>query len=164
MRRETSFALIAALIVVLLVSVVTQVWAFPAMVQRIATTFPEVEPLVAPGIAWGVIAIACWQAIAVIGLRLVVISRDHRLNASDYGWLRAIIGCLLAFVVLVASAFIALSVMGYSTPAMLGLIGAGLLALIAAGGLGLFLWTRPLARHYSHAGGCKRDVNPEPTG
>jgi drug/metabolite transporter (DMT)-like permease len=148
MRRRSSVALIAVLIVVLVVSVVTQVWAFPAEVQRIATTFPEVEPLVVPGVVWGVVAIACWQAIAVIGLRLVVLSRDHPLNASDYGWLWAIIGCLLAFIVLVVAAFIVLSVLGYSPPAMLGLIGAALLALIAAGSLGLFLWNRPLARHY----------------
>jgi drug/metabolite transporter (DMT)-like permease len=163
MRRRSSFALIAGLIVVLLVSVVTQLWAFPAEVQRIATTFPEVEPLVVPGVIWGVIAIACWQAIAVIGLRLVVLSRDHRLNASDYGWLWAIIGCLLAFLVLVVSAFLALSVMGYSTPAMLALIGVGLVTLIAAGWLGLFLWTRPLARQYWNAQGRRvhpRDLKP----
>jgi hypothetical protein len=31
---------------------------------------------------------------------------------------------------------------------MLALIGVGLVTLIAAGWLGLFLWTRPLARQY----------------
>ena len=150
MRRASSFALTAVLLVVLLVLVVVQVWALPSEVQRIVATFPEVEPLAVPAVIWGVIAIACWQAIAVIGLRLVMLARDRRLNASSYGWLRGIIGCLLAFVGLVASAFIALSVMGYSTPVMLELIGVGFVALVAAGSLGLFLWTRPLARHYSH--------------
>jgi hypothetical protein len=150
MRRGNSVALTAVLIVVLFVSVFMQAWAFPTEVGRVVATFPEVEPLAVPSVIWGVIAIACWQAVAVIGLRLAFLARDHRLNASAYGWLRAMIGCLLGFIVLVASAFVALSVMGYSTPVMLGLIGAGLLALIAAGALGLFLWTRPLARHYSH--------------
>jgi quinol-cytochrome oxidoreductase complex cytochrome b subunit len=70
-------------------------------------------------------------------------ARHHRFNASAYGWLRAIVGCLLAFVVLAVAAFIALNVMGYLTAGvMLGLIGAGLIALIAVGSLVLFLATR----------------------
>ena len=142
MRRGISFALIAVLLVLLLLSVFTQVWVLPSAVENVAAVFPEVKPLVVPSVIWGVIAIACWQAIAVIGLRLVMLARDHRFDASAYRWLWAMVGCLLAFIVLVASAFIALSVMGYSTPAMLGLIAGGLLAAIAAGSLVLFLGTR----------------------
>jgi hypothetical protein len=42
------------------------------------------------------------------------------------------VGCLLAFIVLVVSAFIALNLMDYATPGvMFGLIGGGLMALIA---------------------------------
>ena len=142
MRRGISFALIAVLLVLLLLSVFTQVWVLPSAVENVAAVFPEVKPLAVPSVIWGVIAIACWQAVAVIGLRLVMLARDHRFDASAYGWLWAMVGCLLAFIVLVTSAFIALSVMGYSTPAMLGLIAGGLLAAIAAGSLVLFLGTR----------------------
>jgi hypothetical protein len=148
-RRRISFALTAALLVLLLVSVFTQVWILPAEVERVVAVFPEVEPLAVPSVIWGVVAIACWQAVAVMGLPLVIRARDRRLDVSAYGWLRAMVGCLLAFVVLVVTAFIALTVMRYTTPGvMLGLIGGALLALIAVGSLALFLGTRPLARHY----------------
>ncbi|MET3921076.1 DUF2975 domain-containing protein [Arthrobacter sp. UYEF20] len=150
MGRRTSFALTAVLLVLLLLSVFTQVWVLPSAVERMAAVFPEVKPLVVRSIIWGVIAIACWQAVAVIGLRLVIRARDHRFDASSYRWLRAMVGCLPAFIVLVVSAFIALNVMGYTTPGvMLGLIAGGLMALIAVGSLVLFLGTRPLVRQHS---------------
>ena len=144
MRRGTSFALTAVLLVLLLLSVFTQVWVIPSEVESVVAVFPEVKPLAVPSVIWGFIAIACWQAIAIIGLRLVMLARDPKVDVSAcYGWLRAVVGCLLAFIVLVASAFIALSVMGYTTPGvMFGLIGGGLVALIAAGSLVLFLGTR----------------------
>ncbi|WP_035880912.1 DUF2975 domain-containing protein, partial [Cryobacterium sp. MLB-32] len=129
MRRWTSFALNALLLVLLVLSVFAQAWALPHEVDTLVSVFPEVKPLAVPSIIWGVVAIACWQAVALIGLRLVVLIRDHRFDSSSYGWLRAMVGCLLAFIVLVVSAFIALSVMGYTTPGvMYGLIAGGLVA------------------------------------
>ncbi|KFF58128.1 hypothetical protein JF66_20965, partial [Cryobacterium sp. MLB-32] len=93
---------------------------------------------------------ACWQAVALIGLRLVVLIRDHRFDSSSYGWLRAMVGCLLAFIVLVVSAFIALSVMGYTTPGvMYGLIAGGLVALIIVVSLMVFLGANSVIRQYS---------------
>ena len=92
--------------------------------------FPEVSPIPVPSIVWGVIAIACWQAVVLIGLRLAVLARSHKFGPPAYGWLHAIVGCLLVFIVLVVSAFIALNVMAYGTPGvLLGLIGGGLIAL-----------------------------------
>ncbi|MBG0740639.1 DUF2975 domain-containing protein [Paeniglutamicibacter antarcticus] len=152
MRRGTSFALLTGLLVLLLFSVFVQVRALPAEVQRVTAVFPEVIPIEVPSVVWGVIAIACWQAVALIGLRIVVLARDHKFDPSAYGWLRAIVGCLLLFIVLVVSAFIALNVMGYGTPGvLLGLIGGGLMALIGASSLALFLGTRPFRGNYSHA-------------
>ncbi|MDQ1597305.1 MAG: hypothetical protein QOI70_729 [Microbacteriaceae bacterium] len=151
MRRGIFFAVTSVLLVLLLLSVFTQVWALPAEVGRVVAVFPEVKPLAVPSVIWGVIAIACWQAVGVIGLRIAVLARDRRFDASAYGWLRAMVGCLLVFIVLIVSAFIALNVMGYTTPGvMLGLIGGGLIALVAVGSLVLFLVTRPALRHYSH--------------
>lgn len=152
MRRAIAIALTAVLLAVILVSVLIQVWVLPAGVQRVVAVFPEVQPLAVPSVIWSVIAIACWQAVAVIGVRLSGLAREHRLDTSSYGWLRAIVGFLLAFVVLVVSAFVALTVMEYATPGvMLGLIGGGLAALIAVGSIVLFLGTRPLARQYRHS-------------
>lgn len=143
MRRGTSFALTAALLVLLVGSVFTQVWALPAEVRIVGVVFPETRPIAVPSIIWGVVAIACWQAVALICLRIVVLARHGRFNSSVYGWLRAIVGCLLAYLVLVVGAFIALSVMGFMTAGvMLGLIGTGLIALFAVLSLLLFLGTR----------------------
>ncbi|MCU1584554.1 MAG: hypothetical protein JWM49_1110 [Microbacteriaceae bacterium] len=150
MRRGNFFAVTAVLLVLLLLSVFTQVWALPSAVESVVAVFPEVKPLAVPSVIWGVIAIACWQAVGVIGLRIAALARDDRFDASAYGWLRAMVGCLLVFIVLVVSAFVALNVMGYTTPGvMLGLIGGGLIAVIAVGCLVLFLVTRPALRHYS---------------
>lgn len=147
MRRDTSYALSAILVVLLLLSLFGQLRVFPASVDRIVAVFPEVEPLALPAVLWGVAAIACWQAVAVIGLRLISRARRHGFDASTTNGIRAMIGCLLVFVALVVSAFIALNVMGYTTPGvMYGLIGVGLVALIVVGALGLFLRTRPRSR------------------
>lgn len=136
MTRRTSFALIAGLRILLLMSVFAQVWIIPSAVERAVAVFPEVEPLAVPAIIWGICAIACWQAIAVIGLRLVICARDHKFDPSTDKWQRAMVGCLLAFLALVVAAFIALNVLAYTPPGvMLGLIAGGLIALIAASSL-----------------------------
>ncbi len=151
MRRGISISITALLLVLLLLSVMTQVWVLPSQVARVVVVFPEVKPLAAASVIWGVVAIACWQAVAIIGLRLVILVRDHRFNSSSFGWLRAIVGCLLAFIVLVVSAFIALSAMGYATPAMLGLVASGLVALIIVVALVVFLGANSVVRQISRA-------------
>lgn len=149
MHRKISFALPAVLLVLLILSVITQVLVLPSEVKNVVEVFPEVDPIAVPSIIWGVLAIACWQVAAVIGLKIIHLARDHGLDASNYGWIQAMIVCMLTFALLVVAAFITLNVMGYATPGvMLGLIGAGILAMIAAGSLALFLGTRPLARQY----------------
>lgn len=151
MARRTAFALTAGLLVLLVSSVFAQVWLVPSAVEKAVAVFPEVRPLAVPAILWGICAIACWQAIAVIGLRLVVRARDNRFDSSANKWLGAVIGCLLVFIVLVVAAFIALNVLGYTTPGvMLGLIAGGFTAIIAATSLVLFLGTKPTMRQYSH--------------
>ncbi|WP_255579375.1 DUF2975 domain-containing protein [Cryobacterium sp. PAMC25264] len=137
-------ALTALLIVVLCVAVLVQVWVLPAAVATVVATFPVVTPIALPGVIWGVLAIACWQAIAVIGLRLVALAKAHRLEGALRGWLRAIVGCLLVFVLLVAAAVIALNVLEYATPGlMFALLGSGLLAVVAAVAVLLHLGAGP---------------------
>lgn len=149
MSRRNLFAVTAVLLILLILSVFTQVWLLPSEVKNVVAVFPETNPIAVPAIIWGAVAIACWQVVAVIGLKLVHLARDHGLDASNYGWIQAMIGCIVAFIVLVVVAFIALNVLGYTTPGvMLGLIGGGVLAMIVAGSLALFLGTRPLARQY----------------
>ena len=136
MSRGSFFATSAVLVVVLVTSVLIQVWVLPAEAASVSAVFPEVALLVVPGITWGVLAIACCQVAAVFGLRVVVLARQRRIELVR-GWLCAMVGCLIAFLVLAVAAFIALSVMGYTTPGvMLGLIGGGLLGLVVVGALG----------------------------
>lgn len=143
MHRGTAFALVTLLLVLLLVSVFLQVWVLPREIERATTTFPETEPLAMPGLIWGVSAIACWQAIVVIGLRLVALARDDKFEESAYGWFRAIVGCLLVFIVLVVLAITTLAVKGYSSPATPELALLGILTLIPA----VALVVSPATRH-----------------
>ena len=48
-----------------------QAWLLPAEIRSVAATFPEVEPLARPAITWGAVAIAGWQAAAVIGRGII---------------------------------------------------------------------------------------------
>lgn len=144
--RRTLFALVAFL----LLSVLVQVWVLPAAVERAVSLFPEVGPLAAPAILWGVCAVLCWQVIAVIGLQLVRRALENRAGSSTHRWIGAVIGCLLAFAALVAFAFIALNETGYTPPGvMLALVTGGLIALISAGALALFLGSSPSLSVYS---------------
>ncbi|MCU6480109.1 DUF2975 domain-containing protein [Arthrobacter sp. A2-55] len=150
MRRGIAFAVVGVLLVLLL-SIIAQLWLLPAEIRSVAATFPEVERLAAPAIIWGAVAIACWQAIALIGLRLAAPLRRGEFGPAWYGWLRGMLGCLMAFLALVVAALIALNVMGYATPGvMLGLLGSGIIAAVGAGSLALFLESRPQA-HFRHA-------------
>ena len=110
MRRRNLFALTAVLLVLLVLSVVTQVWILPSEARSVVAVFPEVTPIAVPSVIWGVFAIACWQVAAVIWLKLVHLARDHGLDASNYGWIQAMIGRRLAFIVLVVAAFITLNI------------------------------------------------------
>jgi hypothetical protein len=150
MRRTLSFTLIAVLLGALLLSVFAQAWGLPATVLNVAATFPEVQPIVIPSIIWGIVAIACWQAVAVIGLRIAALARDRTFNASAYGLLRAAIGCLITYIVLAVFAHAALTVLGWATAGVvLGLFGSGLLALSIVGSLAYFLLSKPAAAHYT---------------
>jgi hypothetical protein len=148
--RRTLFALFVALLAFLLLSILVQVWVLPKAVARAVSLFPEVGPLAAPAIVWGICAILCWQVIAVIGLQLVRRALEPRADSSTHKWISAVIGCLLAFIALVALAFIALNAAGYTPPGvMLGLVTGGLVALVSAGALALFLGNSPSLRVYS---------------
>ncbi len=146
--RGILFALVVALVALLLLSVVVQVWVWPAAVERTVSLFPEVGSLAGQAILWGVCAVLCWQVIAVIGLELVRRALGNRADSSIRRWIGAVIGCLLVFAALVTVAFIALNERGYTPPGvMLGLVTAGLIALISAGALAVFLGSNPPIEH-----------------
>ena len=141
MRRGVWLAM-AILVLLLAVSVATQFWLLPTEVRKAVEEYPVLEPLAAPGILWEIAAIACWQAVGLIGLRVVALVRDRRFSASAYGWLWAMMGFLIAFIVLVAGAFIGLQASGFWSP-VLGfmLVAAGLVGVIGVTFLAIFLAT-----------------------
>jgi hypothetical protein len=148
MSRTSSILITAQLLAALLLSLLLQIWVLPQSVQAIATTFPEVQSLVVPGIIWGVAAIVCLQAIVVVGLRMVRRVRGAGASTSTikktiYRSLWIVVCCLLAFLALVIAAYATLAVLGYSTPLMLWLLAAGILTAAAASALALFLGSRP---------------------
>jgi hypothetical protein len=146
MSRATSTGIAALLIAALFGTIAAQLWVLPSAVHRVAAVFPEVGPIVVPSIVWGVVAIACWQAVGIIGLRLVTLDRAGRLDVPTRGWLRAAIGCLALFFLLVAFAYAALTVLQWATPGvMLGLIAAGLVCVAAIVGLAVLLANAPNA-------------------
>jgi hypothetical protein len=143
MRRGSSFTLIAVILLALALSVFAQVRVLPTEVGKVVDMFPEVQPLAVPSVVWGVLAIAFWQLVAIIALHLLGLARNHKFEAAAKVWILAIIGCLIAFLVLVVSAFIALAMMNYGTPgAMFGLLGGGILAVVAVTSLVAFLGNR----------------------
>lgn len=143
MRPGTSFALTMVLFVVLALSVFAQVWVLPSEIGKVVSVFPEVQPLAVPSVVWGVLAIACWQVVTLIGLHLVALDRDQKFEAAAKSSILAIIGSLLAFIVLVISAYVALIMMAYATPGvMVGLMGGGILAVVAVTSLVAFLGSR----------------------
>lgn len=150
MSRWVSATMIRVLLVLLGVSVIAQLRLLPDAVASVVTTFPETEPLTVPAITWGVLAIACGQSVAIVGCRLAFLASDRAPKALRRTWLQAMVGCLLAFLVLVVTAYIALTIMTYTTPGvMYGLIFLGILAAIATAALAAHLRTTKPVQHYS---------------
>lgn len=155
MRRGTWLTLIAGLLAFLVFSVFMQVLVLPSEIDSIVAVFPETKPLASPGLVWGVAAVACWQVIALMGVRLAVLARNDKFHTPAYGWLCAIVGCLLVFLALVVRAFNTLVEMDYETPgAMLGLILGGIVAVIAIAVAVWYFAIKPFVRrHYSYTRG-----------
>jgi len=137
-----------AIVVLLALTLWLEMWFVPDAVNRIAATFPEVQPLTAPAILWAVLAATCIQAVLVIGFLLTFQSADHRPEQMSRrtGW-RAMLGCLLAFLALVVAALIALTVQGYTTPGVtLLLLAAGLTAFVVIVSIVVVLGTTATVR------------------
>jgi hypothetical protein len=144
MSRGTAVVLTGLLVLAVLVSVLVQVWALPFLADQVVSTFPEVKPIVVPSIIWGIVAIFCLQVAAVFGIRVLALARTGKLDASFYRWLRAVVACLILFVVLVVFAWVVLSVLEWATPGVIfGLFVGGALALGAIVPLVRFLRMRP---------------------
>jgi hypothetical protein len=132
MRRGASIAALALCIVLVFLLLAVQVWWVPNVVDAVASTFPEVSPIVSPAIVWAALTVACLQAILAIVFWHVLRNNRQKTDPTSRGWLRAIMGCLVAFLALVVTAFVALNVMSFTTPgAMYGLLLLGAAAAAA---------------------------------
>lgn len=146
-RRRASLVMIAVLVALLLLSLFIQVWALPTEVGRWVSEYPVLEPLATPGIIWEVVAIACWQAVGLIGLRVVVLVSDHRFGASSHGWLWAMMGFLIAYFLLSIGAFVGVKVTGFWNPGLgVGLVAGAFISLLCVAYLVLFFIIRRSVR------------------
>ena len=115
----------------------------PTEVEALKAAFPVVAPISTLAIIWGEVAIACWEAMALICLPLIFLSQNHRLPESFFRLLKVILGLLFTYILLAVAALVALVAMEFTTPGvMLGLIGTCLISLILFSALGLYLVTR----------------------
>ncbi|MFK4834329.1 DUF2975 domain-containing protein [Microbacterium sp. ZW T2_14] len=133
MRRGVLIGLAALVLALMGLSVIGELWVLPSEIDRVTTTFPETEPHATIALLWGVAAITCCQLLLVMALRLVALGRNEsKFRASAFRWARAMVGCLLLLVALIAAAMVLLSVWGYSSPLSFLLGIAGGIALTAA--------------------------------
>ncbi|MCU1403700.1 MAG: hypothetical protein JWQ43_3 [Glaciihabitans sp.] len=151
MNRGIASASIGLLLVALLGSVCVQAWAVPSTVARVVSTFPEVQPIALPSIAWGVIATLCWQVAAVVGIRVLALVRAGKYEASASGWWRTVVICLAVYTALVIAAWVTLSVLEWATPGVIfGLFVSGVAAVGAITLLLRYVVTGTTIQHKSH--------------
>ncbi|AZS46128.1 DUF2975 domain-containing protein [Microbacterium oxydans] len=134
MTVATLWTLRLLLVLLALLSVLVEVAFLPQLGQSMVEVFPETEPLLVPGLIWGILVIACGQAVLLIVWKLLsLVRRDRLFSESAFPWIRAIIGFSLGALAIVVVGFIAANAMGYTPPlVMYGLIGLALLCLAFA--------------------------------
>lgn len=115
-HRGIRAGLIVLLLFLLLLSVLSHVWAVPSAVRRTVEVFPEVQSIAVPSVIGDVIAIACLQAAGLIGLRTLWLARANRPDPFVYRWIWATVALLTAFTQLTVVAYVTLSSMGYLPP------------------------------------------------
>jgi hypothetical protein len=120
------------LTVAVLGSLALEIWVLPATVDQVVRAFPETKIIAVPSIVWGIVATLCWQVAALAGIRVLALAGAGKFDASATVWLRAVIGCLCVFVLLVVFAWTALTTLTWAPPAaLLGLLVSGGAAIVA---------------------------------
>lgn len=127
-RAWPAWTLFGAIVIVISASLVAEIWILPTTVARTIDTFPETRPFVGYGLAWAILAFSCWQALLILVLVAVQAHRRHRPIRTV---LRAMLGLLVAIVLLAAAGFVALTALAFATPGvMLGLIAMAALGIV----------------------------------
>lgn len=140
--RGGKWVLSAALMLLLGVTLVCELWLLPATVERTVEMYPETEPIRISGIIWGVLVLTAFQGILVA--LLVATQRIATAKAFlDGALVRWLVGLLIALVVLAVTAFAVLAILGFLAPAaILGLLLLTIAATIAALAVGIPAVTR----------------------
>jgi hypothetical protein len=103
MSRLTINLVRVLLVVILLGTVVAQVWFFPLLAQELAITFPEVAWLRVPMLVVVILAILAVQvSLLAVWKLLAMVERDSVFSESAFGWVNVIIGAAVFDTVLVA--------------------------------------------------------------
>lgn len=114
-------SLVGAAVIGISVSVVTEIWLLPAIMTHLAERFPETRPYLAYGLVWSVVVFCCWQALLVLVLVAVNARRHHRAVRT---LVRAMLGLLVAIVLLAIVGFVALTLLAFATPGAVLALGA----------------------------------------
>ncbi len=127
MRRSTAVTLTVGLVALIGTLLVGQT-VLPSWGRSVRAMYPEAHRIVTPAVVWGIVVLACLQAVAVIALRLVASARAGR---TATGSARAGLVLLGAVLVQVVVGFVGLSWLGFGQPGvMLGLIAIGLVCAV----------------------------------
>lgn len=132
MNRWVAWLVAVVIGLLVITSLIGEVWWMPASIQTVVATYPETGWLRTPSMIWGIFVISCWQAILVLALSAIIRHRSERstLTRAFVAWTS---GLLTAVLILVIIAAITLSTHDYLSPAtVLGLIGMGLVAAAGA--------------------------------
>lgn len=127
MRKGTAVTLTVGLVTLIGALLVGQT-VLPSWGRSVRAMYPEAQQIVTPAVVWGIVVLACLEAVAVIALCLVASARAGR---TATGSARAALVLLATVLVQVVVGLIGLSWLGFAQPGvMLGLIVIGLLCAV----------------------------------
>jgi Protein of unknown function (DUF2975) len=125
----------AAIALLLVASLVGQLWFIPLAAWEVVSELPAAAPLQLPGILGCVAIVACVQVALVALWRLLsLVAHERIIDASAFRWVTAIIAAAAAAAALFAAALATLSVANAMPPSVGALLVIGLLT---SGGVAL---------------------------
>jgi len=113
MNRAVIVSAQAAIVVILLVTLLVQAVVIPLFASEAAFVHPEVGWLSGPGMLWAIAVVACGQAVLICTFRLLgMVSRGRIFQPVAFRWVAAMIAACLVAAALTASALIGFFALG----------------------------------------------------
>ena len=133
MQQAAVVASKAVIVVILLISLLGQVFVIPELAAETVWSFPEVEYLRVPGILGCIAIVACAQiALVCIWQLLSMVDNSSVFQKSAFVFVNVIIGCGIAATALFVSAYVVLQLASALSPGTVIILVVG-----AVGSIGL---------------------------